>query len=66
MHPVLVFADPDNTSLINLPLTVQVTKAKIWVEQKPWTRMTVDNEPHDHGVRLSIAAAVPVLQPCLA
>jgi len=27
-----------------------VSKAKIWVEQKPWKRMTVDGEPHDHGV----------------
>ena len=28
---------------------VQVTKAKIWVEQKPWQRVSMGGKPHDHG-----------------
>jgi urate oxidase len=30
-----------------------VTKAKVSVEQKPWKRLTVDGEPHDHGYSVS-------------
>lgn len=26
-----------------------MTKAKVWVEKKPWQRVTVDGRPHDHG-----------------
>jgi hypothetical protein len=33
---------------------VQVTKAKIWVEQKPWQRVSIGGKAHDHG-----ASAIP-------
>lgn len=29
-----------------------MTKAKIWVEQKPWQRIAMDGQPHDHGEQL--------------
>ncbi len=30
-------------------LHVQITESKVWVEQKPWKRVAMDGEPHDHG-----------------
>jgi hypothetical protein len=27
----------------------QITESKVWVEQKPWQRVQIGGEPHDHG-----------------
>lgn len=27
----------------------KITESKVWIEQKPWTRVKVNGEPHDHG-----------------
>lgn len=27
----------------------KITESKVWVEQKPWKRVAMDGEPHDHG-----------------
>ena len=39
---------------------VQVTKAKIWVEQKPWQRVSMGGKPHDHGASAVTAKSRPV------
>lgn len=34
---------------------MQVSKAKIAVDQKPWTRVNTGGLPHDHGTTLLLA-----------
>ena len=34
---------------------LQVTKAKVYIEQKPWTRVQINGQPHDHGMLLRAA-----------
>lgn len=28
---------------------MQVFKAKVWIEAKPWVRVAMDGTPHNHG-----------------
>ena len=32
-----------------LGCVLQVSKAKVWVEQAPWQRVSVHRQPHSHG-----------------
>ena len=36
-------------------LAVQVTKAKVTVEQAPWQRVTVEGQAHKHGARHTLS-----------
>ena len=35
----------------------QVTKAKVWVEQKAWQRIAVNGQPHNHGRSCALCGA---------
>lgn len=42
---------------------VQVTKAKIWIEQKPWQRVSMGGKPHDHGTSSLLVESLWVHDP---